>query len=251
MRKIDPFASPKRRLARAKQHINRLGKRIQTFFKKHPAVSTIEVDPDGFNVHCIKFARDFPDSWTDSAVEAIEALRSTLDQCGYAAGVLGGITNPKKAYFPFGDTPTELDNNVAGRCKDLRPEISALFRSFDSHERGNYALWVLNKLCNANKHRLLIPVGVSAGMHLHSGEISGTGGIGVRWERDKNRITFARIAPGSHFKYDANIAFHIAFDQFNGVKGGPAVGILNATAREVQRVLLATEAECRRIGIIT
>jgi len=162
-KKDDLLASPKRRLARAKEKIRRLEKRIATFAKNKPGILSVDTDAHGITTHAFKFRRQIPDSWADAAVEAIEALRSALDQTGYAIAVRAGVAAPRNAYFPFGDTPAELDANAKGRCKDLPSEIRALFRAFDSYEGGNYALWALNKLCNANKHRLLIPVALTAG----------------------------------------------------------------------------------------
>jgi hypothetical protein len=193
-KKPDPFDSPRRRLVRAKQHIRRLEKRIQTFFKSKPGGPITEVDHEGFTIHAFKFNRQIPDSWADAAVETIEALRSTLDQCGYATAVIGGIPEPKNAHFPFADTAVELDANTKGRCKDLPPEISALFRSFDSHKGGNYALWALNKLCNANKHRLLIPIGISSGgMAINHMIVSGPAAFPAPvYDRAKNQIVMTR-----------------------------------------------------------
>jgi hypothetical protein len=113
--------SPRRRLGSAKRKIRRLEKRIATFFKNKPGGPITETDAKGVTTHAFKFNRKIPDSWADAAVEAIEALRSALDQCGYAVAVRSGIAEPKNAYFPFGDTPAELDANAKGRCKDLRP----------------------------------------------------------------------------------------------------------------------------------
>jgi hypothetical protein len=243
--------SPKRRLARANQHIRRLEKRIATFFKKKPGESFSETDPKGITTHGYRFTRAIPDSWADGGAEAIEALRSALDQCGYAVAVKAGVTEPKNAYFPFGDTVTDLDGVTNGRCKDLPAEISALFRSFDAHQGGNYTLWALNKLCNANKHRLLVPVGIaSGGITLRNAVLSGGSIPSPVFDRDKNQIVIAKINPGGNFQYNAELSFIVAFDEINSVAGGPAVGILDAISGEVNRVLRATEAECKRIGLI-
>lgn len=251
-RKLDPFESPKRRLRRGKEHARRLEKRIQTFLKKEPYKRVEDVDAEGFATHAIKFTRDFPDSWVDAAVESIEALRSTLDQAGYAAAILGGVTDPKNAYFPIADKITDLDGVVKGRCRDIPAEIKTLFRGFDAHEGGNYALWALNKLCGANKHRLLIPIGALApSVKLGSAMLQGGGEIfPPRWNREKHQIEFARINPGGQFKYDAQITFFIGFDEFNGVKPAPAVGVIDLIAAEVGKVITATENKCRETGLI-
>lgn len=249
-----PFESPYRRLARAKKNISRLEKRIATFGKTHPGSLIAETDADGITTHAYKFSRKIPDSWADSAVEAIEALRSALDQCGYAVAVLSGVSDPKNAYFPFGDSAAELDANVKGRCKDLPPEISALFRSFDSHEEGNYPLWALNKLCNANKHRLLIPVGLVTNAATFEMSLSGDGSHfelpSPTFDPIKNQIVLVKTGPQNNFKYQIELTVLITFDEFNGVKSSSVPSVLNAIAREVDRVLRTTEAECRRVGLI-
>jgi hypothetical protein len=248
----DPFESPKRRLKRGKEHARRLEKRIATFLKKKPYERIEDVDAEGFTTHAVKFTRDFPDSWVDAAVESIEALRSALDQAGYAAAVLGGVEEPKNAYFPIADKIVDLDGVVKGRCRDIPAEVRALFRSFDAHEGGNYALWALNKLCGANKHRLLLPIGALApSVNIGQAIIQGGGNIfPPRWNREKRQLEFARIGPGGQFQYNVQITFFIGFDEFNGVKPGPAVGVLDLLASEADKVISATEAKCREIGLL-
>jgi hypothetical protein len=104
-----------------------LEKRIKAFMKKKPYTASADVDANGFTTHALQFTRNIPDSWSDSAAEAIEALRSVLDQCGYAAAVAGGVADPKNAYFPFADNVTDLNANVKGRCKDLPVQIRTSF----------------------------------------------------------------------------------------------------------------------------
>lgn len=247
----DLLASPKQRLARGKRHIRLLEKRIGSFFKKKPGEQFSELEADGYTTHGFKFTRKIPDSWSDSGAEAIEALRSSLDQCGYAVALRAGVIEPRYAYFPFGDSVADLDSVAKRRCKDLPVEIRALFRAFDAHEGGNYTLWALNKLCNANKHRLLVPVGVTTGgLEINSMTLSGGYTPMPIFDRTKNQVVLARIESGGNFEYDVKLTFFVEFDEINGVKSGPAVGILDAIAGEVDRVLRATEAECRRIGLI-
>ncbi len=115
----DPFESPKHRVARGKQYIRRLEKRIHTFMHKTPPSRGEEIDSEEWTVHSLKFSRPIPESWADAAGDAIEHLRSSLDQSGYAAAVLGGIKEPKNAYFPFADTPTQLTAVTEAECRRL------------------------------------------------------------------------------------------------------------------------------------
>jgi hypothetical protein len=252
-KKRDPFDSAKRRLKRAQQHTMRLKKRMKTFVTKYPPVAHAETEADGSVLHAVKFVRQIPGSWEESAAEALESLRSALDQTGYAAAQLGGVPDPKHAYFPLADTAPDLDNVVKGRCKDLPAEIATLFRGFDAHERGNYALWTLHKLCNANKHRLLVPVGFHTDGAIFNVAIVVKPPVYIlapAWDREKNQVPFARVGPGGEFKYDANISFSVHFDPIYGPHGAPAGTMLEVICNFVADVIQRTEAECRRIGLL-
>jgi len=74
-----------------------------------------------------------------------------------------------------------------------------------------------------------------------------------KWNRDKNEIVFLAIRPGSEIAgYDANVSYTVALDDIDEIiEGQHPVAVLNAMAGEVERILMATEAECRRIGLIT
>lgn len=48
-----------------------------------------------------------------------------------------------------------------------------------------------------------------------------------------------------------NVAFTVAFDDVDEViRGQNPVGVLRTMTGEVERILVATERECRRIGLI-
>ena len=70
------------------------------------------------------------------------------------------------------------------------------------------------------------------------------------WDRVNNEIVFFKVGVGSNFEYDLNFNIYIAFDEPDAIRGQPIVPALNAMASEVNRIVLATEAEGRRLGII-
>jgi hypothetical protein len=156
----DPFYSPRARLKRANEHISRLHKRVERFFWQAPYRQVIELDADGVTqLYKFKFTKRLPESCTHSAAEALEALRSVLEQTGFAAAVASGKVNPKKTQFPIGDDLIGLENLINRKVsKDLPDEILALFRSFKPYKGGNDTIWALNKLANA-KHTSLIWTG--------------------------------------------------------------------------------------------
>jgi hypothetical protein len=250
MAKPNPFDSPKRRLARGKDHARKLEKRVATFLKNIPYEKVIEKDADGFELHKLRMTKPVPSICTHYAAEALEPLRSALDQTGYTAAILAGVIKPKSAKFPFGDTAADVENDIRRGCKDLPPDIIAIFRSFQPYKGGNDALWTLNKLRNAT-HTALIPIGAgSGGVTIH--HLSGSGfGIHVpRWDSEKNEMIVARVFPDGHIDYNLDITLFIAFGEVDFVPEPIPIAFLKPIASEVERVLRATEAECRRLGFI-
>jgi hypothetical protein len=243
---MDPFQSSLQRIARAKKHINDLDRRINKFFKKQPYARTIEDDTDGINIlHKIKLTKQFPAGFTDLAIEAIEGLRAALDHATFAACVATGNSNPRNSYFPIAGSLDELDNVIKRRCKDIPPDIITLCRSFNPYKGGNDLIFALNKLCNTNKHRIIIPVGMAnAGTHFKHMTISGPFSIpNPVWDREKNEIVFAKTAPNTKLQYNINFFFHVAFGESDIVDGQPVIPVLRKIAEEVNRIVLAIQAE--------
>jgi hypothetical protein len=249
----NPFYSPRARLKRANEHIGRLHKRIERFFKQAPYRQVVELDADGITqLYKFKFTKRLPESCTHSAAEALEALRSALEQTGFAAAVASGKAKPKKNQFPIGDDPAGLENLISRKVsKDLPDEILALFRSFNPYKGGNDTIWALNRLANA-KHTSLIPVAVATdAMHVRHMTITGNVSIPVPvFDSEKNEILFARVGLGSQFKYDLGFMFLVALGDIDFIARHQAVAVLRTMSAEVKRVLIATEAECRRLGFI-
>lgn len=247
-----PFSSPRMRIARAKEHIRNLDRRVKRFFDAKPYARVAERDDDGINdLHKVKLTKTFPAGVTSVAAEAIEGLRSALDHAAFATAVLSGVKHSKSAYFPISSSAAELDRVIKGRCKDIPPEIVALFRSFTPYKGGNDLIWALNNACNTSKHGIILPVGMAtSGMHINHMVISGSGSIPAPvWNSEKNEIVFATTGPDTNFQYDLNISFFVAFGEVEGIGGQPAVPILNAIACEVNRIVVDIETEAKRIGL--
>ena len=251
----DAFASPRQRIGRAKFQLRTLVQDGKAFFKRAPYARIVETDPDtGDQLHKVRFTRQIPGKMTAVAVEAIENLRSALDQTGYVTAILSGVTDPKGAYFPIADSEAQLGTDVIGRqrCKDLPPDILTLFCSFKPYKGGNKSLWALNRLCNYSKHRIL-----SAALHCDHfvtkspGYISGGAILMPAWDHEKNEMIFGRVQPGGDFKYDFEFSFYVTFSEVPELVGMPAIPMLHATISDVERILLATETEARKLGLIS
>jgi hypothetical protein len=248
----DPFSSPKRRLGRAKENLVKFDHAVKAFINSNPYARVVERDPDGIaEIHKIVLKGQIPEDIPHLAVEIIEALRSALDQTGYACAILAGRTDPKRAYFPFADSEPELANTIRGRCKDLPSEIVSVFRSFQPYKGGNDPLWAMNKMANA-KHTELVPVGVSAGgMHIRTMSVTGTLALNApKWDSAKNEMIFARVGIGSKLDYQMDFTFNITFGDVPGLAGQFALEGLNALAAITGSIITVSEAECRRIGLL-
>lgn len=247
-----PFSSPRMRIARANEHIRNLDRRVKRFFDSKPYARVTERDDDGIHdQHKIKLTKVFPTGFTSVAAEAIEGLRSALDQATFATAALSGVKHSKSAYFPISSSAAELDAVIKGRCKNVPPDIISLFRSFNPYKGGNDLIWALNNACNTSKHGIIVPVGMStAGMHINHMVISGSGSIPMPiWNSEKNEIVFATTGPDTQFQYDLNVSFFVAFGEVDGIGGQPAIPVLHAIASEVNRIVLAIEMEAKRIGL--
>jgi hypothetical protein len=252
----DPFYSAKSRIKRADEQLDNLTAEIDRFFTENPGGYVSEPDPDGTHeIHKIKFTKRFPLIWRILATEIIEHLRASLDHATFASFFLStGKLDSNFVAFPFGKTAPDLDNGIRGRSKDLRPEIQTLLRSFDTYKGGNDVLCTLNDLCNDCKHGLIaFIVGATAGF-----EITGTAFTGpiefadpLIWDADKNEIVYARVLKGSNFEHKGKLRVYVSIPDVEVMPGAPATAILDRMGSEVDRIVRAIEAECKRLGLLT
>jgi hypothetical protein len=244
------FENPRRMLGRAKHHIDDLAMQINSFVQDKPWSPLREVDVDGLTeLHKIKFTRRMSEDIPHIVFDAANNLRPALDQMAFQIAVRHtGSAVPKHAKFPVGPTEADMLNNLAGGCKDLPSEIQTLFRGFKPYKGGNDALWALNELCNVPKHKTLIPVQLSgATLKFSGGRFRGVVRQTWEWDSEKNEIVYLKTTVGTNCTYNLDFTIGIAFNNIiQVIDRKPPVAVLNAMAGEVERVLLATEAECRR-----
>ncbi len=252
----EPFLSAKVRVGRAKEHLNTLKVEGRAFWETRPHRFLAEPNPDGrtqtFKCRLIK---PVPEIFDLLAVEAVEHLRSALDHVGYEAAILDGKREPKSAYFPIADSAEKLETDVIGRgrCKDLPPDILALFRALEPYKGGKgMAVWTLNRLCNSSKHRLITEVGFESA-YANISLIALPPGSRLspqKWDAKKNEVSYFITPLGMQPKYDFEVAFCIAFGPVEPVRGLPVVPMLFGIANFVSDVVMMAEAESRRVGLI-
>jgi hypothetical protein len=255
----DMFKSPKGMLNRAKRHLADLEAQFNAFMRDKPWTVVAEKEPDGVtNALKVKFTKRLAEDLPNVVFDCANNLRSVLDQMAFAIGAKHtGLSNPKSAKFPFGPTEADMLNNRKGGCKDLPTEIGDFFAAFKPYKGGNNTLWGLNELCNAPKHKMIYPLAIGGGgLGLGGNFVVGGGGIRLNpsrgWDREINEITFATFPDGAiQGNPNFHIAFTVAFDEVDEViRGQNPINALRAMTGEVERILVAAQRECRRIGLI-
>lgn len=248
----DRFASPKRRLAHAQRRIDELEALLTEF--EDSMNRWVEFDPKrGQDAHSIRFHKELPVVSEDIAAEALLALRSCLDQCGYAAATGAKKVKPKKTYFPISrGSPADLADVVKKNCIDLPPEIRDLFQQVQACKGGNEVLCALNDMRN-KVHTAFEPHIVN--LQYSRLEISSTphdweAPSDPSWDAGKNEIIYLWTEPGAQIAHQLSFSTYTAFADNQFLRGFSAIEALKAMAVEVEKVLSATESECKRLGFI-
>lgn len=247
----DLFHSSKYSIARAEQHIPDFERQVVEFFKTDLYAKVVETDPDtGHEVHKLKLIKPLPVALEGIAVDAVNNLRSSLDQVMYA---LRPSTGGRFAYFPFANEATNFGNAVNGRCKHLPQEIRDLIRAFKPYKGGDNLLWALNELCNTNKHGIICAAAI-AGNTLNVSRATFHGGGPIFrapvWDRAKNEMELFRRNPGGTYEANFSVTTFVMISGIELVDGQPAIAVFHNFARIVERIVMAIEAEARRLGLV-
>jgi len=243
----DLFTSAKSVFRRANHHITNLKSEINVSTPDKPYSYTVDVESDGTTQkHKFKFSESFSDDIACIMFDAINNLRSCLDQMTHAIARKHRGPSKNFAYFPICRDRVHWANRIKGMKNDLPAEIASLFEYFQPYKGGNDALWAVNYMANIKKHDVLIPVDFGRAVLWESSPGNDTI-IHKVW--DKNEIEFT--TPGTDFGRNREFSFSIVVrDAEEVVNDKSPVTLLDAMSREVERVLVGTEAECRRIGLI-
>jgi hypothetical protein len=249
----DPLHDSRYSVEHAKRRIRELEGEITVFNKTNPCARVLERDPNTAEyVHKIKLVKHLPVALSGIAFDAVTNLRSALDQAGFAVAVAAGKKG-KDAHFPFGDTLAEVQSRAGRASKDIPKEIFDAMVAAKPHKGGNDLLWALNKLCNTNKHEIIIPMGMdSGGFVMARGPMKGPLKISApRWDSAKNEMEYLRTGPTTVADINYQFTCYVAIGKIEIMEGQAALTVLNAMAGEVERVLMAIEAEARRVGLFS
>ena len=240
-------------LANANDHIAKFDREYGAYRLSGPVAKILEDDTKANEkILKLKLIKPVPDSLRTIAFDAVNNLRSVLDQATYAVCMAAGGKG-KDTYFPFGDTPAEVKSRHAQASKEIPAPMFAFMESLKPYKGGDDLLWSLNKLCNTEKHRFLVPFAIKSG-GLQSIDTSHTGpgnfrvAMNPEWDSTKNEMELARVGEGK-WHYNVDLVFFVAFGEIESIAKKEATRVLYALLRKVDGILSGIEVEGRRNGI--
>lgn len=192
-------------------------------------------------VRKIVLIREVPDAVGAGAGEAIEGLRSVLDQSMHSVANYLGLTIRGNLYFPFAKTESDLDGAIRGKLTDFPLAFRELLSDFKTFQRQDSLLYALSCAANDSKHVKVTASAVSSsetyvtGITVSSGAFSGST---PKWDSRLNEMTLIEswdpIGPNWQ---PIKVTFHLNFAEVPGITGLPVVSALNHMAGEVEAVV--------------
>lgn len=241
----DPFESSKYHIYRAKKHADDFKRQSALYVKSHPHAFVIDIENGQF-VHKIRIVKPIPKDLRGLAFDTAVALRSSLD------GAIFSMLGQEFAKFPFSKDASHFSAAIKGKCKGLPVEMLDLISAFKPYGGGNDLLWALNHMCNAGKHGIIHPVGITSdGMWFH-----GAKGIGIisfggpGWDRTKNEMEIARTVIGGAIQQEISFSLLIELGGTPIVAGKEASAVLDELIRQIEAILMAIEAEALRLKLV-
>jgi hypothetical protein len=145
---------------RAQEHINELQRIIDVWRKFDQNAFGIKVNPHTGDVtYYLKRVPALPESVALIVGDILHNLRSALDYMACGMVVAGGGKITSKTKFPVREVAEDWEKSGLEMVRGAKQEALEALRRIGPYKAGNYFLWLLHRLNNIDKHRLLIPVG--------------------------------------------------------------------------------------------
>lgn len=159
---------------RARQHLAELERQVQEYFAAEPFTVYTEAEPtSGPEIYRVHVATPPPVDLALVVGDVIHNARSALDHVACRlVEANGGSTAHTK--FPTGSTRSEFSKAVKAGLKGANEDAKAAVRELEVYDGGDNRLWRLHRLDIEDKHKLLIPVGMSyrtVNLHIGHGDL--------------------------------------------------------------------------------
>ncbi len=253
----EPLFSSRYCIDRAEQRLTELKGTVNAFIKSRPCKSVSERDPHTReHVLKIKLVKSMPIEIPGIVFDMLNNLRAALDHAGFAAAIANGTTGDN-AHFPFGDSLNEIlgrRKKGKGTSIDIPDEIFQVMLASKPYRGGNDHLWALNKLCNSNKHEIIVPFAMGGIMAAYTISRGSAPTLSPqKWDREKQEREIARSNATSKFRGHRQVQAYVVFDEFNAagdiISFNSILPILGQMLEEVSTVVFDVQIEASRIGL--
>lgn len=247
----DIFYSSKYSIARAKHHISDLKRQVTEFIKSEPGAVFGEIDENtSEQVFKLKFIKPLPYHLPGIVADAVNNLRSALDQSIYAIAVTIGVAGWWNL-FPFSSDAAHFPSRAKGCCKGFPQEIIDLIGTFKPYKGGDDRIYTLNTLSNANKHATISLISTAVTTMQVKGSLAHSASIlGSSFDWTKNEMEILREPIGVTSNVEFEISYFVTIRNVEFVNNVPVSRFFDNLASIVEGIVMALEAECRRIGLI-
>ncbi len=135
--KAKPFDGPKLKLARGREHTANLKAKISDYLSRDPWAALLQLNRKT-NEHRIAFKgrEEIPLHFSAIFGDAVHNFRTALDILANDLVALSGV-QPKKVYFPFGDSASGFEVQMKEKMKQAPPDIQSIVRGFAPYRGGN------------------------------------------------------------------------------------------------------------------
>ncbi len=159
---LKPFDGPKLKIARGREHAADLQAKISNYLSRDPWAVLLQLNRKT-NEHriALKGREEIPMIFSAIFGDAVHNFRTALDILANDLVALSG-SQPKKVYFPFGDSASGFEDQMKEKMKQAPPDIQAIVRTFAPYHGGNEVLRALHALDIGDKHVAIMTAQASA-----------------------------------------------------------------------------------------
>jgi hypothetical protein len=161
------------KVERAQEHLASLSAEVRAYLESKPYAVGFKRDPESRRlIYFVAGVRPTPRRLSALLGDTIHNLRSALDHLAFQLVSVGTGKSPSShVYFPIADDRAKYIEQRRRQLKGATPSAIAVVDSLNPYKGGNDELWLLHKLNNLDKHRVLITAGsafqsVNIGAHL-------------------------------------------------------------------------------------
>ncbi len=151
------------KVKRAKKHVGDLQREISRFLDTNPYKVGTKRDPQSRKlIYYVVSVEPPPLCLPLIAGDAVQNLMSALDHLAYqivCSDTGDSPPNPNWIYFPIADDAAKYESRKGGKIQGATQDTINAIDALKPYKGGNDHLWILYRLNNIEKHRLLITVG--------------------------------------------------------------------------------------------